>query len=46
LKPKSAEEQFLKYILPEHTEFTIDAAEKAVAGEKELLFQNLLNGLN
>jgi hypothetical protein len=46
LKPKSAEEQFLKYILPRHSDFTIHGAEKAVAAEKERLFQNSVNGFD
>jgi hypothetical protein len=40
LKPKTAEEQFLKYILPHHAEFSIETAEKSIAAEKERLFQN------
>lgn len=46
LKPKAAEEQFLKYILPMHSEFNMVEAEKAVFNEKDRLFQNSFNDLD
>lgn len=45
LKPKTAEEQFLRYILPLHDAFDRTLAKKAILAEKKLLFQNSLNDL-
>jgi hypothetical protein len=45
LKPKIAEEQFLKYILPHHSEFHIESTKKTIASEKERLFQSSLGRL-